>query len=737
MKSHISNLKWCTSALLLLVSFAANRSSAQVPMPVAVQILKAEDARRYDSTLETLMKSPNADVRKRAALAAGRIGNDAAIPALASLLGNDGSGDVRAMAAFAIGEIESVKGADAVLTALKADNRATALVPGITARAVEAAGKIAAANPRDPKTKDLGSAIVEVLKTEGERAKLQDTPTILLALTAVLRARPGGADEIVTRCLTNYDERVRADAANTIARLKSRSAADTLRKMVVDDPNPNARANAARALGNMQDKLSLNELLSAAVEDKDARVRVSAIRALGGLEDRRAARHLLERGRALLANYEPQKTENRHDKNEALEIATSIGQLLPKTADAAAIRFLTELNKWGEYRDRETTVALARIAPKEFINGPPPPNGYKDFLAATAYAHGLAEVAEFKDADLNAQAGEKLTAFIAGMAAGVRASDQVQMLKAMPDLTRALAALKPDNLNQILLGQVKNEDVFIRAAAAELIAEQPRSDENVEALRSAAIKSQLIDKHDNDAKLAILDALAKVDKKAGVGTFLLALNDPDYLVRRKAFEILSDKSLEKDSPGLPTMLESARAKHKDQVLPYASFSGSKLGQVLNTDVDYRRALSRKNGSVKAVLTTEKGAFTIDFFPEDAPLTVDNFIKLARAGYFNGLAVHRVVPNFVMQDGDPRGDGNGGTGWSIRCEINMRAYDRGAVGMALSGKDTGGSQWFVTHAPEPHLDGGYTVFGQVNETDMKVVDQIVRGDRILTVRIIGR
>ena len=119
------------------------------------------------------------------------------------------------------------------------------------------------------------------------------------------------------------------------------------------------------------------------------------------------------------------------------------------------------------------------------------------------------------------------------------------------------------------------------------------------------------------------------------------------------------------------------------------------------------------------------------------LTVDNFVKLARSGYFNGLEVHRVVPNFVMQDGDPRGDGNGGPGWSIRCEINMLPFDRGAVGMALSGKDTGGSQWFVTHAPQPHLDGGYTVFGHVNNVDMKVVDNIVRGDKIISVKIIER
>jgi cyclophilin family peptidyl-prolyl cis-trans isomerase len=216
---------------------------------------------------------------------------------------------------------------------------------------------------------------------------------------------------------------------------------------------------------------------------------------------------------------------------------------------------------------------------------------------------------------------------------------------------------------------------------------------------------------------------------------LLALNAQDYLLRKKAFQMLSDKDLQKDFPGIATSLENARKAGKDRVLPYNPAFGTKLGQVLNTRADYARALSRKNGSVKAVLTTEKGAFTIDFFPEDAPLTVDNFIKLARSGYFNGVEVHRVVPNFVMQDGDPTGTGSGGPGWSIRCEVNMLMYERGMVGMALSGKDTGGSQWFVTHSPQPHLDGGYTIFGKVNEAGMKVVDNIVRGDRILSVRVV--
>lgn len=124
---------------------------------------------------------------------------------------------------------------------------------------------------------------------------------------------------------------------------------------------------------------------------------------------------------------------------------------------------------------------------------------------------------------------------------------------------------------------------------------------------------------------------------------------------------------------------------------------------------------------------------IELLPEEAPLTVDNFIKLARRRYFNGITIHRVVPNFVIQDGDPRGDGNGGPGYQIRCEINQLPFKRGAVGMALSGKDTGGSQWFVTHSPQPQLDGGYTVFGNI-VAGMDVVDSIARGDVIRSIAI---
>ena len=130
----------------------------------------------------------------------------------------------------------------------------------------------------------------------------------------------------------------------------------------------------------------------------------------------------------------------------------------------------------------------------------------------------------------------------------------------------------------------------------------------------------------------------------------------------------------------------------------------------------------------AHIQTERGEIVVELFGVDAPLTVFNLMSLARAGFYRDTRFHRVVPNFVAQDGDPRGDGNGGPGWAIRDELNRRRYERGAMGMALSGPDTGGSQYFLALSPQPHLDGHYTVFGRVVR-GWEALDALVQGDRI--------
>ena len=131
---------------------------------------------------------------------------------------------------------------------------------------------------------------------------------------------------------------------------------------------------------------------------------------------------------------------------------------------------------------------------------------------------------------------------------------------------------------------------------------------------------------------------------------------------------------------------------------------------------------------RVFLRTKHGRIEIHLNVVEAPLMSAAFLDLARRGFYDGLTFHRVVPGFVIQGGDPRGDGNGGPGFALRDELGQRPYGRGVVGMALSGKDTGGSQLFITLAPAPHLDGRYTVFGWV-ASGMEVADKIRPGDVI--------
>ena len=132
------------------------------------------------------------------------------------------------------------------------------------------------------------------------------------------------------------------------------------------------------------------------------------------------------------------------------------------------------------------------------------------------------------------------------------------------------------------------------------------------------------------------------------------------------------------------------------------------------------------------MKTEKGDIRIEFFDEDAPNTVKNFKNLIQDGFYDGLNFHRVIPNFVIQGGCPNGTGTGGPGYHIPCEINTQKHLAGSLSMAHAGKDTGGSQFFICHSPQPHLDGVHTVFGQT--PDMDVVNSIEPGDTIISVGV---
>jgi cyclophilin family peptidyl-prolyl cis-trans isomerase/HEAT repeat protein len=693
----------------------ANSRSA-VPDEIMLQLVRAEDDRRWGAEVAALFSDKRVAVRERAALAAGRIGDERAVSSLSILLANDKSTAVRAMAAFALGETESASATEPLLTALRrGDEQAE-----VRARVVEALGKVAGALPEkeEERRRTVGEAILNALSLEAQPGMKRQREVVLKGLTAALRVHPANAGAVVAQFLTDTDARIRADAGNTLTRLKAKDGGEQLRAMLMGETDAVARANAARALGAAENKAAFEVLLARSSSDADERVRVSSLRAIGALKDARAVTPLLARGAALLTAYRAAKARgiaHPAEMNELLEVATALGRVLPNTGDARAIEWLRELREAQEVVDPETEIAFARIAPSAYLRERPYNKLadeatrvwlFADWRRASSLAQGLNEIAG-------------ITAEAAGNSViGLQADAQL-MLRAMlddprlpalaaPDVLRALAALKPNDLGELMRKQMSAKDFIVRATAAEVLGGLPPDEASAASLIEAlpvAMKDEL-----DDAALAILDALAKQKSERANDALKSALESPDYLLRRRAVALLK----ENDAGDFSVRIATVASR--------------------NAEADYLRALARRNGRTRALVKTEKGEFTIELLPEDAPLTVDNFVQLARRGYFNGIAFHRVVPNFVIQGGDPRGDGNGGPGYQIRCEINEVEYRRGAVGMALSGKDTGGSQWFVTHSPQPHLDGGYTVFGTVAEKEMAVVDGIARGDKILSITI---
>jgi cyclophilin family peptidyl-prolyl cis-trans isomerase/HEAT repeat protein len=668
---------------LLLTFVCAAVTRSQVPLPILLRITQSEDERRWDNDLRSLLAHRNAAIRKRAALAAGRIGNEDSVSALTTLL-KDADPSVRAMAAFALGEVESATAAEALIAVVKNNDERGEL----RARGLEALGKIAGALPQAQQTRqrELGAVIREALEVESTRTANQ--LTVLLGITAVLRSRPADAGATLAKFLNSPDARVRSDAANALARLRLKDGNERLRLLVDTDRDPNVRANAARVLGVTEDKESFQSLLTRATSDSDERVRVSGIRALAALKNANAADLLLKH-----------ITTNR---NEVLEIATTVGRLIPQTNYNDAIFWFKSKNEALNHTAPEIEIAFARVAPAAYLAELEKLNPPADWRATAAIANALAEYATLPDtvstkSELTAAAQARLRKMLE-----YRNADN-----ALPDVLRALAAFKPKDLQQVLFTYLQHRDVIVRGTAADMLGDLPPSDDITRALITAwpgTAGDSL-----NDAALSILDSLGKQKSATANEGIKIALRSNDYLVRRRAADLLKTNG--------------------------AGDFSSQVGTVKtrNTAADYRRALARIGRKVTAVVTTTRGSFTIDLLPSDAPLTVDNFVQLAQRNYFRGITIHRVVPNFVIQDGDPRGDGNGGPGYQIRCEINQVLYDRATLGMALSGKDTGGSQWFVTHAPQPHLDGGYTVFGRVI-AGMEVVDRIERGDVVKSITI---
>ncbi|HUP47616.1 MAG TPA: peptidylprolyl isomerase [Thermoanaerobaculia bacterium] len=254
---------------------------------------------------------------------------------------------------------------------------------------------------------------------------------------------------------------------------------------------------------------------------------------------------------------------------------------------------------------------------------------------------------------------------------------------------------------------LEHSDPIVRGNAIDRYAaskaEPPeRKRETLEAMERAAR-----DDRENDARLAAIRGLGGLEYGGREAFLRSLLADGDPVVRRVAADLIVEK-LDLNRP---------------QITPLPV-----------REVDYAAVAQWAREPHTATIHMTRGLIELSLLPHDAPMTAWNFAELARQKYFDDTTFMRVVPNFVIQGGDPRNDQNGGPGYAIRDEINMQKYTRGALGMALSGPDTGGSQFFITHSPQPHLDGGFTILGRVASGMGGVVDQTERGDRVETIVI---
>jgi peptidyl-prolyl cis-trans isomerase B (cyclophilin B) len=672
------------------------------------KIIQCEDERTVTHELVEMVTRSHGGAKRRAILALGRIGYPSGLTVLIDLLNSGGKTDdlnaeFRALAAFSLGEIEHQYAAASLLDHLNPDIERSPLV---RARAAEALGKIGSNKLSIESIGQYGvsgiaATIAERLPSPAQQPSDDDKRMALLGLTALMRLKQPATVPALAAQLSSPDSEVRWYAANALARIRD-GIANAVPQLLplTEDKNVLVRAHAARALGVARSKAAVEPLIKL-LGDKDDRVTANAINALGAIGDPRAVEALLPLGTKLLEGYRSFDRDRfgmPSQQNLLLLIASALGQI----GDSRGLPFLKAFRAacapYGA--EPEIEIALARFGDDAVFNASDDPTkligGWK---AVSARAQGLGKLAT----DRARSALNQLF---------TEASSSSQYLFAVPEILNALAAVKIDGLERTLISQLKANDVIIRATAATLLGDSGgESEETIQALDSA-YKAARTDKV-NDARIAVLEALEKLKHPLSVQVLAEQTRDSDYVVRLRASEFLRESKHEVTTP-------------------------LSIGKVdTGHDKVYWQRMARLSESATkpiALIHTRKGDIRIELYPEDAPMTVDNFVQLARRGFYNGLTFMRVVPNFVIQGGDPRGDGNGGPGYQIRCEINLRKYGEGTVGMALAGKDTGGSQFFITHSPQPHLDGGYTVFGQV-VGGMDVVNKIARDDRIDRIEIV--
>jgi cyclophilin family peptidyl-prolyl cis-trans isomerase/HEAT repeat protein len=676
---HPPDITW-EEKLVWMVRLEDQRilKEADPPPPALLQPATASTAAVYalpaPSDLSRLLSDPEGRVRRRAALAVGRVGLIDGVEPLIPLLA-DADVEVRQMAAFALGLIGHASARAALIKALDDPE------PIVQGRAAEALGSIG--NKADA---DAVSGIVRRHTAAGALNAIDPDdvtyplsgPAEAARLAIYALVRLGSYEALAAAVLDGSGQPVSRwwPVAYALGRINDPRAAPALLTLL-RTPGRYTAAFAARGLAALKAPQA-SAALRQIVEDRGRMhpaVVLQAVRGLAAVGDATVI--------PVLVKIVADRTV---DPNLRLEAAGSIGALATPNTSELLIELLGEPVPGIR---AAALRALARVDPDVFIAtlaGLEPDQNWT-VRAAEAAALGTLP-AERSQTRLMTLLEDK---------------DQ----RVVPAAIEGLAASKPPGLEKLLIEKLQADDFAVRAAAATALGEL-KSTAAVPALLEA-YKIATVDVT-YGAREAILTAVNLIEPATGRQMLQQALMDKDWALRMRAATLLRQQ-------GVTDVDASMRPAPSDIVVGDKRVLASLTPQY----------------SPHAYIDTDKGTIEVELAILEAPLTVENFVTLARKGYFNGLTIHRVVPDFVVQDGDPRGDGEGGPGFTIRDEINERPYLRGTVGMALAGKDTGGSQFFITHSPQPHLDARYTVFGHV-VNGMDVVDRIAVGDIVRGVRI---
>ena len=666
-------LTWCAAL--------GAQAPAQVDEAVVgtiAHLLALADGRQYDGgVLSQALHAGNLNVRVQAALAAGRIGDPDAVDLLIPAL-SDSAVPVQASAAFALGLLKSVRAVDPLLTLVRS-------VPPAAQGPREMEAVTALAKIGGPE----GATAIRTILESAPLGQTAVPPAVSTALPEAWRLGARAPIPQLVGFADNADETVRAHALYSLGRLRSASAGAQLLRGL-NDQSDEVRAIAARSLtATLADSSGLGRSAVAArlrplVSDDNTGVRINALRALASFR----------RDSTLVPGVVSALTDQA--VGVVVQAETTLGALGGSAAIEALRRQLASA-VFGVHR--QAILGLAEA----------------DSGAGNNAAASVAASSEWRWRSVATEAF-----------AITKNRSRLETLLADPDgrvvaaALGGLARIVPDN-DTALAGRARtlltHADPAVRSVAADALARSPSVDD-IDRLIAAYARAQN-DPFD-DARLSAVSALAAIaDGGAAprvrvVQAFVSGVPRPDnYLVRRLAAARLSEAADAWGTGAGPITTGKTDADYRDIVRRYLLPS----------------AMGQPNPLV--TIETDRGTLTIELLPVQAPLTVAAFLALVDRRYFDGETWHRVVPNFVVQAGDPRGDGWGGPGTLLRDEINPLHYTTGSVGLALSGPDTGGSQFFITYSNQPHLDGTYTIFGRLSG-DARVLQSLAQGDRIRSI-----